>query len=438
MSKRDWNRYIKLIHREVVPALGCTEPIAVALAAARAAEELGKTPEDIEVSLSRNVLKNGMSVGIPGTGLYGLEIAAAAGAVGGRSSQQLEVLKGLSPEDLDTAKTLMAEGKVKIKHKIVPDVLYIEVALRSGDEYSKVIIKDRHDSIHLIEKNGETVFRSEQVESEKDVNMEETLKMNEWDVWEFATEAPLEELRFILDSVDLNSKISDEGLRGEYGLRVGRSIDEDIQKGYLQADLCNDAVRRTAGGADARMAGSDLPVMSNSGSGNQGITATMPVVAVAEKLKVSEEQLIRGLILSHLTSIHMKSRMDRLSALCGASVAATGASCGIVLLLGGKYEHVEYAIKNMVGNVAGMVCDGAKNACALKVASCVSAAVQGALLAIKSISVSDIEGIVEDDIERTIDNLGRLGSDGMKETDNVILDIMVTKEPPRSRSAAIV
>ena len=252
--------------------------------------------------------------------------------------------------------------------------------------------------------------------------------MTERDVWDFANNAPLDDLRFIKEAADINTRISEEGLSGEYGLQVGRSIDKSISKGYLEADLSNEAIRRTTGGTDARMAGCDLPVMSNSGSGNQGITATMPVVAVAEKLKVSEEQLIRALILSHLTSIHIKSSMDRLSALCGASVAATGASCGIVYLMGGSYEHIEYAIKNMVGNVAGMICDGAKNACSLKIASCVSAAVQGALLAINSIGVSNIEGIVEEDIERTIANLVQLSSPGMIETDKVILDIMTHKK----------
>ncbi len=427
LSQKNWGKYIDLIRREVVPALGCTEPIAVALAAAKAAEQINSIPEKIEVFLSKNVLKNGMSVGIPGTGLYGLEIAAAAGAVGGKSSQMLEVLKGLSSESLDKAKTLIAEGRVRIQKKAVPEVLYIEVLVSAGDENARVIIRNRHDNICLIENNGKTIFKEEESGLETGNKKDEAFKMSELDIWEFATKAPIEDLVFIMESVDLNKKISDEGLKGEYGHKVGRSFDEGIKNGLLQEDLCNNAVKRTASGTDARMAGSELPVMSNSGSGNQGITATMPVVAVAEKLGASEEQLIRSLILSHLTSIHIKSGMDRLSALCGASVAAAGASCGIVFLLGGTYKHVEYAIKNMVGTVAGIVCDGAKYSCSLKVASCVSAAVHGALLALKDISVSEIEGIVDDDIERTIVNLGRLGSVGMKETDEIILDIMMSK-----------
>ena len=427
MSRDTWNETIELIKREVVPALGCTEPIAVALAAARASRELSGSPDRIEVFLSRNVLKNGMSVGIPGTGLFGLEIATAAGAIGGDSDKELEVLAGLSPENLESAKKLLEEKKVTVKLKEVPLALYIEVSVFSGEESARVIIAHRHTHVVLVEKNGETLFEAPREEVADEEPQEAEVLMTEKDVWEFAMEAPLDDLRFILEASDLNTRISDEGLKNEYGLKVGRSIDENIKKGFLESDLSNEAVRRTASGADARMAGSDMPVMSNSGSGNQGITATMPVVAVADKLNVSEEQRIRALILSHLTAIHIKSGMDRLSALCGASVAATGASCGIVYLLGGGYEHVEYAIKNMVGNVAGMVCDGAKNACALKVASCVSAAVQGALLAINRIGVSDIEGIVEEDIEKTIANLGRLGSPGMVETDKVILDIMISK-----------
>jgi len=431
MKKELWNDYIAIIEKEVVPALGCTEPIAAALASATAAELLGKQPSKIEVYLSQNVLKNGMSVGIPGTGLFGLEIAVAAGAIGGNPGLGLEVLKDLTPEDVEIAQQMIVNGKLKIIHKEAAEALYIEVIAVSGKESSRVIIKERHDNIVLTEKNGSVIFQKpEKSESGSDEfsSLDETLRtMSEQDIWDFSMNSPLEDISFIMEAALLNTRISDEGLRGDYGLKVGKSINENISRGILQSDLSNDAVKRTASGADARMAGLELPAMSNSGSGNQGITATMPVVAVADKLGSTKEQLIRALILSHLTSIHMKSRMARLSALCGASVAATGASCGIVYLLGGVYEHVEYAIKNMVGNVAGMVCDGAKTSCALKVASCVSAGVQGALLAINSISVSEIEGIVEEDIERTINNLGKLGSGGMAETDKMILSIMTSK-----------
>ena len=430
MNKELWNDFIALIKQEVVPALGCTEPIAVALAAAKAAETLGSTPDKIEVYLSQNVLKNGMSVGIPGTGLYGIEIATAVGAIGGKSEYGLEVLKEMTPEQLEKGKALLASDSVKVYHKQVPDVLYIEVIVVKNEDSSKVVIQGRHDNITLVEKNGEVLFSAaaDDSETEKENPVNKVLEnLREKEIWDFAVNAPLESIEFIMTAVELNKKISDEGLRGDYGLKVGKSINENISKGILHADLSNEAVKRTASGADARMAGSSLPVMSNSGSGNQGITATMPVVAVGELLKSSHEQMVRALILSHLTAIHMKSKMDRLSPLCGASIAATGASCGVVYLLGGVYEHVEYAIKNMVGNIAGMVCDGAKTSCALKVASSVSAGVQGALLAINSIGVTDIEGIVEEDIERTINNLGTLGSSGMAETDKVILSIMTSK-----------
>ena len=440
MTANRWNEYIALIRREVVPALGCTEPIAVALAAAKAAETIGRPPERIDVYLSQNVLKNGMSVGIPGTGLYGIEIATAVGALGGKSAYGLEVLKDLSAGQLERGKTMLKEARVTVHHKETPEILYIEVVATANGDVARTIIKHRHESICFVEKNGKILLDAatlfpDAAQADTDPATSVLDGLNEKDIWEFATTAPLEMIDFIMEAVELNKKISEEGLKGNYGLRVGKSIDENISKGLLQADLSNEAVKRTASGADARMAGSALPVMSNSGSGNQGITATMPVVAVAEKLGSSREKLIRALILSHLTAIHMKSKMDRLSALCGASVAATGAGCGIVYLLGGVYEHVEYAIKNMVGNVAGMVCDGAKNSCALKVASCVGAAVQGALLAINRIGVSEIEGIVEENIERTINNLGRLGSMGMAETDKVILSIITSKERTETKKA---
>ncbi len=428
MNRRDWPRYIELLHKEVVPALGCTEPIAVALAAARASEELGRAPDKLEVLLSGNVLKNGMGVGIPGTGLIGLEIAAACGAMGGDSKRELEVLEGLTDESLTAARSLVDSGAVSVSQKKIPEILYIEVIASEGEDRVRVIIRERHTFITLVSRNGKVLYEnSPSVLEGNEAESEPAVSMTERDVWDFAMKAPLEDLDFIMEAARLNTRISEEGLKGEYGLKVGSSIDRNIARGFLEPDLRNEAVRRTASGADARMAGSDLPVMSNSGSGNQGITATMPVVAVAEKLKKSEEELIRALILSHLTAIHIKSTMFRLSALCGASVAATGASCGIVYLLGGGYEHVEYAIRNMVGDVAGMVCDGAKNSCSLKIASCVSAAVQGALLAIDRIGVTGIEGIVDNDIEKTIANLGHLGSEGMMQTDQMILDIMTHK-----------
>ena len=441
MKKDLWYDYVSLIKQEVVPALGCTEPIAVALAAAKAAEVLALPPEKIDVHLSLNVLKNGMSVGIPGTGLYGIEIATAVGALGGKSALGLEVLKDLSEDNLEKGKEMLQAGSISVHHKeAADDPLYIEVIASAGDDLAKVIIKNRHDNICFVEHNGEILLDSTgksttAVPQEEIASSTVFSHLSEQEIWNFATTAPIEMLDFIMEAVELNLKISEEGLRGDYGLKVGKSMDENISKGFLQSDLSNEAVKRTASGTDARMAGSQLPVMSNSGSGNQGITATMPVVVVAEKLGSNREQLIRALILSHLTAIHMKSKMDRLSALCGASIAATGASCGVVFLLGGAYEHVEYAIKNMVGNVAGMVCDGAKTSCALKVASCVNAGVQGALLAINRIGVSEIEGIVEEDIEKTINNLGKLGTTGMSETDRVILSIMTSKEKSKGKKA---
>jgi len=430
VNQKLWDTYVDLINKEVVPALGCTEPVAVALAAARATAVLGKTPERIVARLSRNILKNGMSVGIPGTGLFGLEIAVAAGAVGGDHTRGLEVLSGLNDRISQEAKDLCDAGVVKVELKDTPLNLYIEVEVSSGKDTALVIIQDEHTKITYVDLNGE-VLKDDRIpaESQNDgTSGKSDAGLTEKDVWDFAMNAPLEQLLFIKETVRLNNTVSEEGLQGHYGLEVGRLMGEDIESGLRADDLINRAVKRTAGAVDARMAGCPLPVMSNSGSGNQGITATMPVLSVAEDLEAGEEKLVRALILSHLTTIHMKKHLGRLSALCGAVIAGTGSACGMVYLLGGGYPEVESAIKNMVGNVAGMICDGAKNDCALKVASSVHAAGQAALLALKGKVVSPIEGIVHEDIEQTIKNIGRLGSVGMEETDKLILRMMLDKK----------
>jgi L-cysteine desulfidase len=424
-----WNSYAALLRREVAPALGCTEPIAVALAAARAAAQLGKTPKLIEANLSRNILKNGMSVGIPGTGLYGLEIAAAVGAVAGDYKKGLEVLSGISAEALTRAKELCAGGSVKIKQRQSPYNLYIEVRVSNGQDTSTVIIQHEHTNIAYVGHNGMVILDRRQDDNESGVGAANGIDkgLTEKAIWDFAMNVPLEKIAFLMETARLNTAVSEKGLQDAYGLEVGRSLEDDIKNGLIADDILNRAVKRTAGAIDARMAGCLLPVMSNSGSGNQGITATMPIVSMAKDLELDQEHLNRALALSHLTTIHMKSSLGRLSALCGATLAATGAACGFVYLLGGGYPEVERAIQNMAGNVAGIICDGAKSSCALKVASSVHAAGQAALLAMKGRSVSSIEGIVAGNVEQTIQNIGRLGSVGMKETDKLILEMMLDK-----------
>ncbi len=432
MSKENWPQYIALLNKEVVPALGCTEPITVSLAAARAAETLGTLPERVEVRVSGNLLKNGMGVGVPGTGTTGLEVAAAVGVTGGKSSLALEVLRDLSEEQVKLGKQMLANGKVEISIAETDEVLYADVTVYAGEENARCVIAREHTAIVLVEKNGETVLSVDQAASEE---VEEEWPMSMRDILEFATSAPLEDISFILEAARLNEAAAVEGLNSDWGLRVGRSMDKDLAMGLRSDDVVSYAIKLTAAASDARMEGAPVPVMSNSGSGNQGITATLPVVAFAHRRDASEEDLVRALIMSHLTAIHLKHHLGRLSALCGASLAATAAGCGIVLLLGGGMEEMESTIRNTLGDIAGMVCDGAKTSCALKVASCVEAAISGAFLAMKGISVPGKDGILDEDIEACIRNIGRLGSVGMAETDKVILDIMTSKSNSSSTEA---
>lgn len=421
------NKFLELLHREVVPALGCTEPIAVALASARAAEALGAEVEELDVAVSANLLKNGMGVMVPGTGEMGLQIAAAAGALGGRSELALECLSGLTEDQVAKARKIIADGKVNLH---LPDnelLLYCLVTAKGSGHSGAAELKDSHANITRVWKDGALVFeKKETAGSDKESDDEWPLSLAK--IHQFATTTPLENINFILDAARMNRKVAEEGLRSEYGLGVGKSMDAQVRNRILADDMSTFAVKMTAAAADARMAGVMMPVMSNSGSGNQGITCTMPVVACGLRMEKTDEEVARALIMSHLTAIHIKHHLGRLSAHCGAMVAGTAAGCGIALLLGGGEKEMEMTVRNMVGNVAGMICDGAKSSCALKVASAVGAGIQAAMLALQGSAVPGNEGIVSDDIEACIENLGRLGSSGMRETDKVILDIMLHKK----------
>ncbi|WP_299392476.1 serine dehydratase subunit alpha family protein [uncultured Desulfovibrio sp.] len=427
LSLSERQSILALLRKEVVPALGCTEPIAVALAAARAAEALGQVPERLYVEVSPNLLKNGMGVVVPGTGECGLGVAAAAGALAGRSALGLECLRDLDPQRARQACAMAAGDAVELA---LPDndiLLYCAVTAYAGESSARAELRDSHDNITRVWKDGALIFGRDTDDAaygQGDAPWPLSLAR----VYDFAVHAPLEELSFILEAARMNRSVAEEGLRREYGLGVGRSMDDRIHRNILSDDMATFAIKLTAAAADARMAGVQMAVMSNSGSGNQGITCTMPVVACAVRLGKSDEELVRALIASHLTSIHIKHHLGRLSAHCGAMVAGTAAACGIVLLLGGGLPEMERTIRNMVGDMAGMICDGAKSSCALKVASAVTAGLQAVMLAMDGKSVPGREGIVDDDIEACIANLGRLGSSGMREADKVILDIMLKKK----------
>ena len=422
------DRIIALIKREVVPAVGCTEPAAVALCTAYATEALGVRPERIEVSLSGNMLKNAMGVGIPGTGMSGLPIAIALGALIGRSEYQLEVLKDVCPEAVADAKAYLAGDRISIAlTKDSDETLYIEVRCSAGQKRSRAIIARDHTRLVYLEGPCvQTQDRRSQLGKEQEEAAENDLTLRR--VFEFATTAPLEDIEFINESRVLNEAAAEAALKGNYGHELGKTLSRPLGKGIMGDSIFSHIISATSCACDARMAGAKIPVMSNSGSGNQGIAATLPVVVFARENHNTEEELTRALVLSHLTAIYIKQSLGKLSCLCGCVVASTGSSCGMTYLMGGGYEQVAYSVKNMIANLAGMVCDGAKPSCALKVSSGVSTAVLSAMLAVQNHSVSSYEGLIEDDVDRCIRNLTRLGSVGMQETDKMVLDIMTHKE----------
>lgn len=426
MDNKEIQNIISLIKREVIPAMGCTEPIAVALATSKASELLGRCPEKISVYLSANILKNAMGVGIPGTGMIGLPIAIALGAVCGKSEYELEVIKDACGADIDKGKRMIDEKRIEIKQKqSCCDKLYIEVTCTAGDDRTVAIISGGHTHFVYLQKNDEVLLDLHQMSSGSSENTDPVLTLSK--VYEFATTAPLEDIEFILESEKLNSAAAEEGLKGFYGHKFGRLLKSDRKNFLMGSSVYSNVLAYTSAACDARMGGAMVPVMSNSGSGNQGIAATMPVVVYARETGKTHEQLVRALTLSHLTVIYIKQSLGRLSALCGCVVAATGSSCGITYLMGGTYENVAYAVKNMIANITGMICDGAKPSCSLKISTGVSTAMLSALLAIDDESVSSIEGIIDDDVDKTIKNLTTIGAVGMSETDRIVLDIMTEK-----------
>ena len=413
------NQIIALVHQEVVPAIGCTEPMCVALCTAKATEQLGCRPERIEARLSANILKNAMSVGIPGTGMIGLPIAIALGALIGKSEYQLEVLKDLTPEALEEGKRFVAENRIDIKLKEgVCDKLYVEMTVFAGDKKETAIIAGSHT--HFVT-DASAVQHSATVK-------DDGIALNMQLVWDFSTTAPLEEIQFIEEARKLNMNAARESLKGNYGHNLGKTIDRPLAKGIFGNSIYSHIISRTASACDARMGGAMIPVMSNSGSGNQGICATNPVCVYAKENENTEEELIRALMLSHLTAIYIKQSLGKLSALCGCVVASIGSSCGITYLMGGDYARICASVKNMIANLTGMICDGAKPSCSLKITSGVSTALLSSLLAMEGKCVSSGEGIVDNSVDKSIRNLTNIGADAMCKTDDMVLNIMTHKE----------
>ena len=421
---------IALVKREVIPAVGCTEPIAVALAVASSQSLLNGYPSRIHVALSPNMLKNAMGVGIPGTGMTGLPIAIALGAICGDSKANLEVLAKVTPDDVAKGKSLVDNNAISIS--LAPegcDILYIEATVTDDSGHTATtVISGSHTNIVRQELDGKVLTLNDGGNGGAEVKSSASApKLTMAQVWEFAMESPLDELKFILESRRINKLAAERSFTGRYGHEVGRTLHCERQRAMMGDSIFSRVLSYTSAACDARMAGAPIPVISNSGSGNQGIAATLPVAIYAEEQFASEEQTVRALMLSHLTVIYIKQSLGRLSALCGCVVAATGSACGICYLMGGNFEKVVATAKNMIANLTGMICDGAKPSCAMKLASGVSTAMMSAMMAMEGQSVCQLEGIVDDDIDRCVSNLTRIGREGMREADRLILKIMTSK-----------
>lgn len=428
MTVEDRSKIVELIKKEVVPAIGCTEPIAVALCVAKAKEILGSNPTKIEVLLSANMLKNAMGVGIPSTKQIGLPISVALGAIVGRSEYGLEVLKDSNPEAVEKANKYIEETSINITLKgSACDKLYIEVHASKGDDEAIAIISGCHTHFSYMARNGEELLNTENTSSSQETN--ESLDLSLQKVYHFATTAPFHEIEFILEAARLNKNAAEMAFQENYGHSIGRMLwmGSNSSKSLLGDSMYTKALSYTSAACDARMSGAMVPVMSNSGSGNQGISVTLPVVIYAQETGKSEEELARALIISHLLAIYIKQSLGRLSALCGCVVAGTGASSGITYLMGGGYKEISYAVQNMIANITGMLCDGAKPSCSLKVATGVSTAILSAMMAMEGKSATSSEGIIDEDVDQTIRNLTLIGTTGMLETDRVVLDIMTNK-----------
>ncbi|OTA17031.1 membrane protein [Xenorhabdus vietnamensis] len=433
-NTRLWDTFIRVVKKEVKPAIGCTEPISLALAAATAASYLSGPVQRISARVSPNLMKNGMGVTVPGTGMVGLPIAAALGALGGDPSAGLEVLQRVTSTDIAQSKALLQQGAVTVSiQQPCDDVLYSEATVFYQEESATVIIAGNHTQIVKIMYNGQAIFDKQAQSNDTEIchaNDEAEYCLEHataFQVYEFATKVPYDDIHFILEAARLNDALSQAGLSTQYGLHIGMTLQRQRDRGLLARDLLSDIMIRTTAASDARMGGAVLPAMSNSGSGNQGIAATMPVVVVAEHLGCNEEQLARALMLSHLMAIYIHNKLPTLSALCAATTASMGAAAGIAWLIEQQYQPVAMAICSMIGDISGMICDGASNSCAMKVSTSASAAYKAVLMALDNSCVSGSDGIVSSDVDQSIANLCSLARHAMQQTDIQIIEIMAHK-----------
>ena len=420
MNAEIYNAYVAILHDELVPAMGCTEPIAIAYAAALARDTLGVMPERIEIQASGNLIKNVKSVVVPNTsGLKGSEAAAAAGAAAGDAGRALEVISRVSPDQKEQIRDMVSRNICSVSLLESGRVLDLIITLRSGDLWARVRIADRHTNVVLVEKNG-SVLLEKPVEAPGELSPEKRL-LNIRDIVEFAQTVDLGDVRdILLRQVQCNMAVCEEGMRSSYGGNVGKVLLRELGEGVLVR--CK---AMAAAGSDARMGGCELPVIINSGSGNQGITVTVPVVEYARELGRDEDTMLRALIISNLTAIHQKAGIGCLSAYCGAISAAAAAGAGIAYLLGGGVYEIEHTLVNCLAVSSGVVCDGAKASCAGKIAIGLDAALLGYLMIKNQQQFRGGDGILQKGAEETIRMVGRLGRDGMRETDREILHIMI-------------
>lgn len=433
MGKQSRNEfYLSLLQRETVPALGCTEPAAAALAGAYAAAVLKKEPERAEIWVSPYILKNGLHVGIPGTGMTGLAIAFAMGLVSAKPEKELMILSEISEQDKETARNMVRDKKVTVGLAKVQEKIYLDARVFCGKQEARATLAGSHKNLVYLSKSKNVLLdrRAEKEENRTESGeKEEAYTVTLQEILEFAKEIDIASLYFLRNVITVNQAIAAEGLKHEYGLGVGKQILNGGNHGLMGKDAANYAAAMTAAAADARMAGCEKPVMSTAGSGNQGLTATVPIITIGRSLKLPEEKILRALALSILFTIHTKHYLGRLSALCGCSIsAAMGVGCGIVYMLGGSYEQMCQAVSTMTADISGVVCDGAKPGCALKIATAVDSAVRAAHMALNGSGAGCCDGIVCKEVEATLNNLGLLGNAGMKDTNQMILQMMLQKQ----------
>ncbi|MDO5408508.1 MAG: L-serine ammonia-lyase, iron-sulfur-dependent, subunit alpha [Eubacteriales bacterium] len=421
-TNEKYQAYVEILKEELVPAMGCTEPIALAYAAAKAREVLGCLPDRVLIEASGSIIKNVKSVIVPNTNhLKGMPAAAAAGIIAGRSERELEVIADVSGSDIDKMRKFLDEVQIAVEHIDHGLVFEIIVTEYSKDSYAKVRIANFHTNIVLIEKDGDILFEKKVETGTGDEKRVDRSLLDMESIWDFINTLDVEDVREVLErQIQYNTAISEEGLRGDYGANIGKVLLDTYGD-----DIRTRAKAKAAAGSDARMNGCELPVIINSGSGNQGITASVPVIEYAKELGADEDKLLRALALSNLTAIHQKTGIGTLSAYCGAVSAGAGAGAGIAYLCGGTYKDVIHTVVNALAIVSGIVCDGAKASCAAKIASSVDAAILGYNMYQRGQQFRGGDGIVMKNIEETIRGIGRIGKDGMKETNEEIIKLMV-------------